>query len=108
MYALVSLWQMPDQPRNRLLDEIEERIAALMAPVHGVLDAYWTYEPTNGKSVAFILLETADQAYDLRNAFERRIESTDAPRIELEMIRVQEIVARRSRRHDLESDTSWK
>jgi hypothetical protein len=93
VYALVSLWQMPEEPWNELRPAIEGGIGMLIGRTPGVIDGYWTYEPANSKAIAFILLETADHAYDLRNALEGHMEMSEQGGIDLELIRVQEIVA---------------
>lgn len=92
MYALVSLWQLPEVPWDELQPQLDQEIVSFARQSPGVVAGYWTYERTNGKSVGFVLLETAEQAHDLKNAIERYIEEQDHSSIHLEMLRVQAIV----------------
>jgi hypothetical protein len=94
VYALLALWQLPEEPWDHLLPQLEAGLTPLISGAAGVVEGYWTYEPANGKSVALVLLETADHAYDLRNTLERHMESGREPAIELEMLRVQRVMAR--------------
>jgi hypothetical protein len=93
MYALVTLWQLPEAPFDGLPPQPEQAIVSLFRQSPGFVEGYWTYERANGKSIGFILLETADHAHDLKNALESRMEGQDNLGVQLEMIRVQEIVA---------------
>ena len=92
MYALVSLWQLPNVPWDELLPQVDQEIVTFARQAPGVVAGYWTYERTTSKSVGFILLETAEQAHDLKSAIESHMERQDHPGIQLEMVRVQEIV----------------
>jgi hypothetical protein len=94
LYALISLWQMPEEPEGRLQPLIGGSAASVIDSSPGVIEGYWTFEPSNGKSVGLVLLETASQAYDLRNALEHLMEERNEGGFELELIRVQEVVAR--------------
>jgi hypothetical protein len=78
-----------DEPPPKL----EQPIVSLIRESPGFVEGYWTYESANGKSVGFCLLETAEHAHDLRNTIETHMEGRDHVGLELEMIRVQEIVA---------------
>lgn len=92
MYLLISLWQMPEEPWGRLQPLMEGGIVSEIDRAPGVIEGYWTFEPFNGKSIGLVLLHTADQAYDLRNALEHLMEEQLEEGVELEMIRVQEVM----------------
>jgi hypothetical protein len=92
VHALVSLWQWTEIPGDELPPELERSIASLVRQSPGYAEGYWTYERANGKSIGFVLLETAEQAHDLKNAIESHMEVQGQRGIRLEMIRVQEIV----------------
>jgi hypothetical protein len=94
MFALVSLWQLPEASLDQPLPELEQRSVALVMHSPGVIEGFWTYERANGKSVGFTLLDTAEHARDLKNAIESHVEAQDHLGVQLEMIRVQEIVIR--------------
>jgi hypothetical protein len=93
VHALVSWWQLPENHANRSLPELEPLIVALVRRAPGFIDGYWTFERVNCKSVGFTLLDTAEHAHDLRNAIESHVDSREQATVQLEMIRVQEIVA---------------
>jgi hypothetical protein len=92
MYALVSWWQLPETGCGDSLPQLEPAIVPLLRESPGFVEGYWTYERSNGKSVGFTLLDTAEHAHDLKNAIETHMESQERPAAQLEMIRVQEIV----------------
>lgn len=97
MHALVSWWQLPETCRGGSPLDFDPPMVDLIRESPGFMESYWTYERSNGKSVGFTLLDTAEHAHDLRNAIEshveRHIEGNVQPRIRLEMIRVHEITA---------------
>jgi hypothetical protein len=70
MYALVSLWQLPDGPWDELQPQVDQEILSFARQAPGVVAGYWTYERTTSKSVGFILLKTAEQAHYLKSAIE--------------------------------------
>ncbi|MGI8826619.1 MAG: hypothetical protein ACR2JC_13405 [Chloroflexota bacterium] len=93
MYALVSLWQLSDAYSGELMLQLEHPIVPFVRQSPGFVEGYWTHERSNGKSFGFMLLDAAEHAYDLKDAIESHMEGQDHPRAQLEMIRVQEIVA---------------
>ena len=92
MYAIVSWWQLPENSVDVSLVELEPEIVPLARQASGFLESFWTYEPSNCKSVGFMLMDTAEGAHDLKNAIESHMETRDHPAVRLEMIRVQKIV----------------
>lgn len=94
LFALVSWWQLPDDTEHQSVIELAPSIGPIARRAPGFREGYWTYEPQNGKSVGFMLVDSAEDAYDLRNALENHMEAQDDPAVQLEMIRVQEVVAR--------------
>ncbi len=93
-YALFSWWQLPGSARDKSLAVLLPEIVPLIRGAGGFLEGFWTYEPSNGKSVGFMLLDTAESAYELRNGIERHMEGQEGSAVRLEMIRVQEVVLR--------------
>jgi hypothetical protein len=87
------MWQLPEAPFDGLPPQLEQAIVSLVRQSPGFVESYWTCERANGKSIGFMLLETADHAHDLKNAIESRMEGQDSLSVHLEMIRVQEILA---------------
>jgi hypothetical protein len=92
MYALVSLWQLPEAPYDEPQSPLDHRIVRFAQQAPGFVEGYWSYERVNGKSVGFILVDTAEHARALRDAMENRMDEDDHPSIRLEMIRVQEVM----------------
>jgi hypothetical protein len=92
MFALVSLWQLPDTPRGAPDPPLHLPGAPLVRESPGYLEGYWTYERGNGKCVGFALLDSAQHAHDLRDAIESFMENQEHPAIQLEIIRVHEIM----------------
>ena len=93
MHAVLSWWQLPEVRRDESVLKLEPSIEMLVERSPGFIEGYWTHERTRGKSVGFSLLDTAEHAHDLRNAVETHMESREHSAVQLEMIRVQEIIA---------------
>lgn len=93
-YALVSWWQLPESGSAESVAQLVPGIVPLTQEAPGFLEGFWTYEPSNGKSVAFMLLDTPESAYDLRSGIELHMERQEDSAVRLEMIRVQEVVLR--------------
>ena len=93
VHALVSWWQLPRRHSRESVIELEPAIVPLALRSPGFVEAFWTYEPSNGKSVGFMLLRTAENARNLRDSIESHMEACDHSLVRLEMIRIQEIVA---------------
>jgi len=94
VYALVTLWQLAELPAGDRPPEPEGSVVSMVRSSPGFIEGFWTFERGNGKSFGFIILETADHARDLKNAIEYRMETERTDGLQLEMIRVQEIVNR--------------
>ncbi len=93
MHALVSLWQLDEARFDELMEQLKQRIIPFVRQSPGFVEGYWTYDHANGKSGGFTVLDTADCALDLKNTVESQAETQSDPGVQLEMIRVQEIVA---------------
>ena len=94
MYALVTLWHVPDARSDRPWPDHGQSCMPLFQESPGLIDGYWTFEHSNGKSFGFTLFDTAEHAHELKRAIENFVEEKEEPKVQLEMIRVQEIVAR--------------
>ncbi len=91
MYALVGMWQWRDVD-GELSRQPHQGLTALLRESPGFAGGFWTYERANGKSIGFLLLDSADHAHDLKNAIESHMEGEDSPGLRLEMLRVQEVM----------------
>lgn len=89
MYALVSLWQLPEGDADGRLPGPAVH-QATQAP--GFVVGFWTYERANGKAFGFMLLDSIDHAQDLRIAMELDADAHGGKGAQLEMVRVQELI----------------
>jgi hypothetical protein len=92
VYAIVSWWQLPENSLDGSLVELEPAIVPLARQASGFCECFWTFEPSNRKSVGFMLMDTVEGAHDLKNAIESYMEGRGHSAAQLEMIRVQKIV----------------
>jgi hypothetical protein len=89
MYALVTLWQLPD---GRVEDTLPEPVIRRARRAPGFLADYWTHEAGNGKSFGFMVLDSAAHARELCAALEHEIDVGSQSAARLEMSRVQRII----------------
>jgi hypothetical protein len=92
VYAIVSWWQLPEERCTESVIELEPAIITLARHQPDFMEAFWTYERSNGKSIGFMLVRTSEGAHEVRNAVESHMETCAVSSVQLEMIRAQKIV----------------
>ena len=100
MYALVSLCQLDETRPAESRARLERGVVLFVRQSPGFVGGFWTYERATGKSIGFALFDSVDHARDLRDVLERYIATQHEWAIQLEMNRVQEIVAHEPAEHD--------
>lgn len=93
MYALVSLCQLDETRPAESRARLERGVAVFVRQSPGFVGGFWTYERATGKSIGFTIFDSVDHARDLRDALDLYLAAQHQSAIQLEMNRVQEIVA---------------